>query len=330
MMLASFKNQLGGTFLLPSSSLSFIALAASLSIFFLVALPAGRHVRFRVAIRILFPRRMLATASGRADMAFFILGILFAGFAVGWAIFAAEQVRGWAQLWLGTPPEPRLPRWAAAPIVTAAIFLAFEFAYWVDHWLMHRVPFLWQVHKVHHRAESLSLLTDSRVHPLETIGFYNLVSLTTGLTAALLDQLLGRTDPYTVGGTNLLIMVFAITITHLQHSHLWIGYGPFWGRVLLGPAHHQIHHSVDPDHFNRNFGSSLALFDRLFGTFHMPATKREPLRFGVDDAETHPHGARAALITPVLTMLTELVHMVRPMRSREVQPNVATAAETRG
>ncbi|MEG3153221.1 hypothetical protein U1769_25345, partial [Sphingomonas sp. ZT3P38] len=72
------------------------------------------------------------------------------------------------------------------------------------------------------------------------------------------------------------------------------------GRVLLGPAHHQIHHSMNPEHFNCNLGSTVALFDRMFGTFHLPEAKREKLRFGVDDREANPHGLRAALFAPFL------------------------------
>ncbi|HEU4651196.1 MAG TPA: sterol desaturase family protein, partial [Croceibacterium sp.] len=101
-------------------------------------------------------------------------------------------------------------------------------------------------------------------------------------------------------GTNLLIMVLAVGLTNLQHSHLWVGFGGRWGKWIIGPAHHQIHHSTDPAHFNRNLGSVLTVFDRLFGTFYMPAERREPLRFGVDDGEPHPHGWRAALFAPIL------------------------------
>jgi sterol desaturase/sphingolipid hydroxylase (fatty acid hydroxylase superfamily) len=303
----SWGRQLGGTFLAPGSAYSVVALCATLLLFILVAVPRGRHVRPAVLRRALFPRRMFASASGRTDIAFFVLGILFAGLLIGWAIFSAEQVRAWTEARIGAPPAPRLPGWAGGAILTLALFLAYELAYWLHHWLMHRVPMLWHLHKVHHQAESLSLFTNSRVHPIESIGFYNLVALVTGFTAAMLDQLLGRSSGFAIGGSNLLVMAAAVLLTHLQHSHLWIGFGPRWGRVLLGPAHHQIHHSADPRHFNRNLGSSLALFDRLFGTFHMPETQRERLRFGVDDGERDPHGICAALLTPVLAIARDAV-----------------------
>ncbi|WP_447727851.1 sterol desaturase family protein [Sphingomonas koreensis] len=302
-VLASCVNQLGGTFLLPGSTYSLGALIGSLALFMVLAVPIGRkrRTRLKVLARVLLPRRLFYSASGRLDLAYFVLGILFSGILIGWAVFSADQVRGFVTGLIGTPGPRIVPVWMSATIATLVLFLAYEFAYWLDHWLMHRIPLLWRFHKVHHQAESLSLLTNARVHPVETIGFFNLQALVLGLTGAGLELLLGAgVSPWSLGGTNLLIMLAAVLITHLQHSHLWIRFGPRWGRVLLGPAHHQIHHSSDPAHFDRNLGSSLALFDRLFGTFHMPEARRETLRFGVDDGEADPHGVRAALFAPFL------------------------------
>lgn len=299
---ATLWTQIGGTFLAPGSTFSIAALACSLALFVVLAVPRGRRrpVRFAVLRRVVLPRRLLGTASGRTDLAYFVFGLLFAGLLIGWAVFSADQIRRLIGAWAGTPPAPWLPGWASAAIATPILFMAYEFAYWLDHWLMHRVPLLWHFHKVHHQAESLSLLTNGRVHPVETIGFYNIVAVVLGATGAALEQVLGSAAPLTLGGSNLLVMVTAVAVTHLQHSHLWLRFGPFWGRVLLGPAHHQIHHSADPQHFNTNLGSSLALFDRLFGTFHMPQSERERLRFGVEDGETDPHGLRAALAEPFI------------------------------
>jgi sterol desaturase/sphingolipid hydroxylase (fatty acid hydroxylase superfamily) len=297
----SAGSQLAGTFLAPGSTYSFAALACSLALFVAVALPAkrGRALRHTVLLRALFPRRLLRSVSGRTDLAWFVSGLLFSGVSIGWALFSADQLRSWMLGLFGPAPAPWLPGWASASVATVLLFLAYEFAYWLDHWLMHRVPALWAFHKIHHQAESLSLFTNGRVHPLETIGFYNLVALCMGVTGALLERTLGAgVTQWNVGGTNLLILLFAVCVTHLQHSHLWLTFGPWFGRLLLSPAHHQIHHSTDPRHFNRNLGSSLTLFDRLFGTLQMPETKREPLRFGVDDGATKPHGLHAALVAP--------------------------------
>ena len=299
-VVANIANQVGGTFLLPGSTFSLAALSASLLVFVAVVLAGKRRRRFRraVLIRALFPRRMVRTASGRTDLAFFIGGILFSGMTIGWAVFAAGDIRAAIERLAGPPPSPLLPHWIAIPAVTLLLFVAYEFAYWLDHWLKHRVAFFWHFHKVHHQAESLSLLTNGRVHPVDTIVFYNIVAVVTGATAALAGRLVGDVGPVAIGGTNALIMLSAVAITHLQHSHLWLRFGARGSQWLLGPAHHQIHHSTDPRHFDRNLGSTLALFDRAFGTFFLPPEQRGAMRFGVDDGEPDPHGWLATLFTP--------------------------------
>jgi sterol desaturase/sphingolipid hydroxylase (fatty acid hydroxylase superfamily) len=306
---ANIANQVGGTFLLPGSTFSLAALGVSLLVFVAAVLAGKRRRRIRRAAltRALFPRRMVRTASGRTDLAFFIGGILFSGMTIGWAVLAARDIRAAIERLAGPPPGPLLPHWIAIPAVTLLLFVAYEFAYWLDHWLKHRVAFFWQFHKVHHQAESLSLLTNARVHPVDTIIFYNIVAVVTGATAALAGRLVGDVGPVAVGGTNALIMVSAVAITHLQHSHLWLRFGPRGSTWLLGPAHHQIHHSADPQHFDRNLGSTLAIFDRAFGTFFLPPTQRGAIRFGVDDGEPNPHGWRATLFTPFAAAAALLV-----------------------
>jgi sterol desaturase/sphingolipid hydroxylase (fatty acid hydroxylase superfamily) len=87
-------------------------------------------------------------------------------------------------------------------------------------------------------------------------------------------------------------------IGHLQHSHLWIAVTGPLGRVVISPAHHQIHHSTNPKHFNKNFGSCLAIWDWIFGTLHIPNRDREHLTFGVDSAKPHHHTVVGGMLTP--------------------------------
>jgi sterol desaturase/sphingolipid hydroxylase (fatty acid hydroxylase superfamily) len=302
-VLTAWRDTLGTTFFAPGSSLSLGALACTFAVLVALGIPArrGRRLPLRVLRRALLPDRLWRSASGQTDIGYFLFGLLVFGLAFGWALVSADQVRALINARIDAPGPQPLPYWASATLATVAFFIAYEAAYWTDHWLMHRVPFLWRFHKIHHQAESLSLLTNYRVHPFEAVLFINIQALFFGITGASLERALGGgASPWTLGGSNVLAMLFAVGLNHLQHSHLWITFGPRWGKVLLGPAHHQIHHSADPDHFGRNLGSSFALFDRLFGTFHMPAPRRERLRFGVDDGETAPHGLRAALVGPFL------------------------------
>jgi sterol desaturase/sphingolipid hydroxylase (fatty acid hydroxylase superfamily) len=265
----------------------------------IVLITAGRRRSPRVLVRALLPRRIIASPSGRGDIAWFLFSLLASGGAIGWALLSSEAIGRAVSDWLGPPPAMLLPAWAASLILTLAIWLAYEFAYWLDHWMSHRVPLLWEFHKIHHSAESLSLLTNFRVHPVETIKFYNLVAVMTGASGAIVGHMLGKdVQMFTIGSRNMLIFMTTIAVTYLQHSHIWVGFGPKVGRWLLGPAHHQVHHSRHLEHYDRNFGAVLAVWDRLFGTFHMPARRREVREFGVDGLRYNPHGFVQAVVGP--------------------------------
>ena len=77
------------------------------------------------------------------------------------------------------------------------------------------------------------------------------------------------------------LYVFLGLFGHLQHSQVWIPVTGLAGRIIYSPAHHQIHHSTDPTHYNKNLGLSLAVFDWLFGTLHIPKKREKKLIFGV-------------------------------------------------
>lgn len=290
----------------PGSTYSLVALTVTLSVaaaWTIARARPGRALRPRVLARALFPPRILRSASGRADLALTAFNIMLAPLLLGGAILAAggiaASVQGALAQLAGTPALLALPWIAAAPLVTLALFLAYEFAYWLDHYLSHRSALLWQFHQVHHSADSLSLLTAFRVHPVDSLVFYNIVAMVMGVAGGLVGFALGpAAGPLTVGGNNVLVFAGAVLLTHLHHSHLWIILRGRAGRLLLSPAHHQIHHSSDPAHHDRNFGNCIAVWDRLFGTHYQPAARREPLVFGVHGAAGSPHSVTGTLLAP--------------------------------
>ena len=79
------------------------------------------------------------------------------------------------------------------------------------------------------------------------------------------------TYQYALHDTNIILVLFIHAYVHLQHSHMWIAFRGVLGRIFVSPAHHQVHHSGNPKHFNKNFGSCLALWDWMFGTLYVPA-----------------------------------------------------------
>ena len=103
---------------------------------------------------------------------------------------------------------------------------------------------------------------------------------------------------HALSGTNIILVAFIHLYVHLQHTHVWIAFRGALGRVFLSPAHHQIHHSTNPAHFNKNLGSCLALWDWLFGTLHLPAKEREKLTFGVEPAYADAHTINGEFLAP--------------------------------
>ena len=74
-----------------------------------------------------------------------------------------------------------------------------------------------------------------------------------------------------------------LTWGHLRHSHIWIPFQGLAGKLFQSPAHHQVHHSTDPRHFDKNLGFALAVWDWAFGTLHIPAREREVSEYGVGE-----------------------------------------------
>ena len=80
---------------------------------------------------------------------------------------------------------PRAPApWPIAAVLALATVLqvlAYELAYWLSHYALHRIPALWEFHKVHHSAEAMTIFTELRQHPVEILLVVNLVGFSTGL-----------------------------------------------------------------------------------------------------------------------------------------------------
>ncbi|MBM3618561.1 MAG: sterol desaturase family protein [Alphaproteobacteria bacterium] len=238
----------------------------------------------------LFTAKVWKSDSAKLDYIYVFLNIFVLPFIVAVAIVSAHfasvfMLEGMVAAF-GAREVFTLPDWAVGGIILFATFMAYELAYWLDHYLSHKIPFLWEFHKVHHSAAVLTPLTNLRIHPVDAVLFYNIKALLIGGTYGLVAYLMGReVIPL---GENILLFIFAILYGYLQHSHVWIPFTGLWGKVFLSPAHHQIHHSSAPEHFDKNFGGNLAVFDWMFGTLHMPSKKRQKLVFGVNGQKQTP------------------------------------------
>jgi len=296
------------TFFDTNSTFSLASLAAALVLACAVIVVGRLRRRGRISLRVLVkalaPRRAVLGASGKADLGYFFFNTFVGGLLIGGAVVSQALVATWtgqALIAIAGPSGLHLTGFWPAALTSVCLFIAFELAYWVDHWLSHHVPALWEIHKVHHTAEALSPLTTFRVHPLESLKFYNIIALFTGAAAGVLGYALGGGHGrMMLLGTDAIFLACTFTVGHLLHSHIWLAYRGGFERVFMSPAAHQIHHSTDPKHFGRNLGNFLAVWDWMFGSLYAPSQRRENLTFGVAGAGAEAHTLTGALITPVI------------------------------
>ena len=95
--------------------------------------------------------------------------------------------------------------------------------------------------------------------------------------------------------------VLNIIFENIRHSHVYLCF-PTWVEkwLFLSPAQHQQHHSLNPEHHNKNFGTWLSVWDRLYGTFISSETI--PKGYGVENAN-HNHNLLSAYLKPFGSLL---------------------------
>ncbi len=174
-----------------------------------------------------------------------ILRLLFPAAAVGMAAFAAEQ--GWGLL-----NHFHIPYWLS---ILAAV-VAMDFVIWVQHVMVHAVPVLWRLHRVHHADPDYDLTTAARFHPIEII----------------LSMLIKFATIVVLGPPVAAVILFEVILNGMamfNHGNIRLPASvDRWLRlVLVTPDMHRVHHSVEDDETNSNFGFNLSWWDRLFGTY---------------------------------------------------------------
>lgn len=248
----------------------------------------GRKLNLRAFTRSIFTQRIILHPSSLVDMRMWALNALVFASAYGLFTISALACRDGTVAFMtkaiGAHEPTAWPVWAVMGIATLLELLAYEFGYWFSHYLFHRIPSLWEFHKVHHSAEVMTTFTEMRQHPVEIIFFMNVIAFFTGSVFGLMTYTFGPgVGRFTLLNGNVVLMFFLLTWGHLRHSHIWIAFRGLGGRLFQSPAHHQIHHSTNPVHFDKNLGFALAVWDWAFGTLHIPSVEREVTEYGVGE-----------------------------------------------
>jgi sterol desaturase/sphingolipid hydroxylase (fatty acid hydroxylase superfamily) len=148
----------------------------------------------------------------------------------------------------------------------AFVFIVTDFKHYIGHRFMHIKPF-WELHAYHHSAEEFNLLTTTRGHLVEAGVYY----VFTGFFFAVLG----------VPIINIFwVYAFREMYQYLLHADVNWKLGFVGKYILISPAAHKLHHSIDEKHYNKNYSTFFIWWDLIFGTYEAP---NEEYKIGIID-----------------------------------------------
>jgi sterol desaturase/sphingolipid hydroxylase (fatty acid hydroxylase superfamily) len=240
---------------------------------------AGISLAFVIAERVAprRPEQPLWRAGIVTDLAYLVLNGHFLGW--GLALLAAPIERALRSTLdsLGLTIDVAAARGWPLALQIGVAFVVLDLMQWSIHRVLHRVPWLWELHKVHHSIVALDWVGSMRFHWGEVVVYKALQYVPLALLG--------------FDGTALFVVaVVGTAIGHYNHSNVRLDLGPL-KYVLNSPQMHQWHHvhpSAGP--INKNFAINLSLWDWLFGTAWLPApgAPAAPARLGFEDIEHFP------------------------------------------
>lgn len=190
-----------------------------------------------------------------------LLRLIFPAAAVGMASYAVTH--GW-----GLFNAIHLPVWLAVAVSVVLLDLVI----YLQHVMVHAVPALWRLHRVHHADPDYDVTTGARFHPLEII----------------LSMLIKFATIAALGPPVVAVIIFEVALNGMamfNHGNVglpaWLDRKLRW--LLVTPDMHRVHHSVEVDETNSNFGFNLSIWDRLMGTYRdQPRLGHLDMTIGLD------------------------------------------------
>ena len=165
-----------------------------------------------------------------------------------------------------------LPAWLQLVI----LFVVADFIQWNTHRLLHRTPWLWEFHKVHHSVKEMGFAAHLRFHWMETVVYKTIQYIPLAMIGFGIDDFF-------------VVYIIAVIIGHLNHANLGWDYGPL-KYIFNNPKMHIWHHAKalpDSHPYGVNYGLSLSIWDYLFGTAYIPNNGKD-IELGFDKDEQFP------------------------------------------
>ncbi len=189
-----------------------------------------------------------------------VLRLVFPAAAVG--VAAVAQQRGWGVMNIYQIPY-------ALSVVFSVMLM--DMVIYLQHVMVHAIPALWRLHRVHHADLDYDVTTGARFHPIEI----------------LLSMVIKIGTIMVLGPPLVAVVIFEVILNAtamFNHSNvrLPLGLDSVLRLFVVTPDMHRVHHSVEDDETNSNFGFSLPWWDRLFGTYRdQPRAGHEGMTIGI-------------------------------------------------
>lgn len=291
-----------GYFLNPAKRVYWIYIITSLALAIFVYY---RHTKKKhpekTILKFLFPKENLFSKTAFVDLTFLFFNAFIKLFIIAAFGYAAKQYHyELTELLLNTfGPAPKGYSLGLLSIFyLVALLVVGDFSYYILHLLYHKVPFLWAFHKVHHSSTALNPITQYRIHPVELIlnNIRALVVIT--IVNSMFDYLnRGYFTPQTYFGVNMLLLIFNSWGANLRHSHIKLTYFNWLENWIISPFQHQIHHSSQKELYDKNLGSKLAIWDKIFGTL-VKSKDIEEVKVGLGKKDKHYKSFFQNIINP--------------------------------
>jgi sterol desaturase/sphingolipid hydroxylase (fatty acid hydroxylase superfamily) len=215
------------------------------------------------ALELIFPAHKIPALHYRFNLAYAFVNIVavtaVTPFISGGAAYAIQRVG------LGLIDLRALGFGSASGGLFAVLIgtLIFDFFQYWQHRLEHSSKILWQQHLLHHSDEYMNVTTATRQHLFENILLPLFVTIPTAILFKLPTAKIA------------LLSLLPYAWQYLTHANIKLGFGPLWW-LLASPNYHRIHHSLEPNHIDKNFAAWFPLWDIMFGTAVKPRRGEYP------------------------------------------------------
>ena len=190
-------------------------------------------------------------------------------------------------------------------IFCIAILLA-ELSEYIAHRTAHTIPFVWDLHEFHHSATEMNIFCKDRNTPLESAITTPIIMPINIFSGLLLNEYISR-------GFFIPTLIYLIYMTLEEiatiggHCSYPIIYPKPLSHLLMSPACHLIHHSINPKHYDCNMGTTFTIWDKIFGTYLDESHLKEINGFGVLNSEYNKvNPFFSILFLPVLKLIRRI------------------------